>query len=347
MPGGLTLLESAAADIPTPPAGKVTVFFEIGVGPVYKDDTGTVFLLAGPTGAAGPQGVPGFAEDGLDGDPFLVVGPQGLTGATGATGSTGAQGPIGPALSMMDDQNYENSNLPMQGGSSAASSGSTSNYPAMPRRLYQYSSNGSTATLIFPASSTVTAAGTATFPAGETYTYTRYTSTASNNSGAGVRVGSSAAGNGMTFGRGLPKYQCIFRTGSVGTVIRYFVGLRTPTGTPTTDTENNMAIFRYSTNVPDPGWVGVTVDNVGNVNTTSNIMNFATSNWYLATVEYLSTGAVKFTMQDLTGANGTASATITTANLSLDVALGVHATCSTLESVSKVFDFGAIQLETY
>ncbi len=350
MAGGLTLLISANADIPTPASGKVTVFFSLDFGgPAYKDDTGTAYQLAGPTGAAGPAGSPGFAFDGEDGEPFLVVGPAGSPGPTGATGATGDAGPPGPALVMMDDQNYENSNTPMQGSAAAASI--TQNYPAWPRKIYQFASTGQGTTasvaVTGPETHTVTSAGTITVVGGETYTFSRFTSSAALNSGAGVRIGNGAAGNGYTFGRSLPKYQCIFRTGSVGTLIRYFVGIRLPAGTPNTDTENNMAVFRYSTNVPDGGWVGVTVDNVGNVNTTATIMNFATSNWYHAVVEYLTTGSVKFTITDLTGALGTASATITTANLSLDVALGVHATASTLDGNAKVFDLSGIQLETY
>lgn len=59
MAAGLSLLESAAAAIPTPPAGKVTIFFDIDTGlPSYKNDAGTVSPL-GTEGSAGPQGDPG------------------------------------------------------------------------------------------------------------------------------------------------------------------------------------------------------------------------------------------------------------------------------------------------
>jgi hypothetical protein len=103
MPGGLTLLESLNADIPTPAAGKVTIYFSIDISaPAYKDDVGVVHTLVGPagsTGAAGAQGPAGLAQDGEDGDPFLVVGP---TGPPGNTGATGVAGPVGP-MAVPDD----------------------------------------------------------------------------------------------------------------------------------------------------------------------------------------------------------------------------------------------------
>jgi hypothetical protein len=59
MASGLTLLHSAAADIPTPAAGKVTIFFNTATGlPSYKDDAGSVSPL-GTEGSAGPAGDPG------------------------------------------------------------------------------------------------------------------------------------------------------------------------------------------------------------------------------------------------------------------------------------------------
>jgi hypothetical protein len=85
MPGGLTLLASSNANIPTPASGKVTIFFSTDItAPAYKDDTGTVHTLVGstgPTGASGPVGVPGFAADGDDGE-FIpgLPGPQGNPG---------------------------------------------------------------------------------------------------------------------------------------------------------------------------------------------------------------------------------------------------------------------------
>jgi len=65
MPGGLTLLASLPANIPTPPAGKITIFFNITAGlPYYKDSSGSLFSLLGSTGPQGPQGVPvAFSND--------------------------------------------------------------------------------------------------------------------------------------------------------------------------------------------------------------------------------------------------------------------------------------------
>lgn len=57
MPGGLTLLASTNAAIPTPAAGKSTIFFSTDLGvPAYKDDAGVVHAIPGPTGASGPVG---------------------------------------------------------------------------------------------------------------------------------------------------------------------------------------------------------------------------------------------------------------------------------------------------
>lgn len=94
MPGGLTLLASLDTDIPTPAAGKVTVFFSLDTpGPSYKDDTGTVSPLgvtgasgsAGATGPAGPMSL--FLEDSINGEDG-IPGPPGINGAAGgASGS--------------------------------------------------------------------------------------------------------------------------------------------------------------------------------------------------------------------------------------------------------------------
>lgn len=59
MASGLTLLASDPADVPTPAAGKVTIFFNTLTSlPSYKDDAGSVSPL-GSEGAPGPQGDPG------------------------------------------------------------------------------------------------------------------------------------------------------------------------------------------------------------------------------------------------------------------------------------------------
>lgn len=84
MPGGLTLLQSLPADIPTPAAGKVTIFFNLTSGlPSYKNDVGTVLPL-GATGAQGPIGPPMVVLDEYI-ETNLLAGPSG----SGSGGSGG------------------------------------------------------------------------------------------------------------------------------------------------------------------------------------------------------------------------------------------------------------------
>ncbi len=89
MPGGLTLLASANADIPTPPAGKVTIYFSTNISaPAYKDSTGTVTALqgaAGATGAQGPIGPSVIHEDIIYPDD-LIAAPQ-LSSSSGSSGA--------------------------------------------------------------------------------------------------------------------------------------------------------------------------------------------------------------------------------------------------------------------
>lgn len=90
MPGGLTLLASLNADIPTPASGKATIFFSLDSGvPSYKNDAGTVLPL-GTTGATGPTGATGAAgqpiylmESANEVDAPMIPGAQGATGASG------------------------------------------------------------------------------------------------------------------------------------------------------------------------------------------------------------------------------------------------------------------------
>lgn len=100
MPGGVTFLTSTNAAIPTPAAGKVTVYFSTDLGlPAYKDDAGVVHSLVGGTGSAGPIGPPGgWANEGEPGESFPIPGVPGAAGAAGSNGATGAQGPPGPGV---------------------------------------------------------------------------------------------------------------------------------------------------------------------------------------------------------------------------------------------------------
>jgi hypothetical protein len=123
MPGGLTLLASLNADIPTPASNKVTIYFSLDlIAPAYKDDTGTVFPL---TGASGPQGATGVGLPGGDGnDGDTVVGPPGPQGNPGPTGATGDQGGIGLALPFLFDTNeIEPMMIPGPAGSTGLAAG--------------------------------------------------------------------------------------------------------------------------------------------------------------------------------------------------------------------------------
>ena len=62
MAAGLTLLASAPDAVPTPAAGKVTIFFNTATSlPSYKDENGDVSPLGteGPPGDQGDPGPPG------------------------------------------------------------------------------------------------------------------------------------------------------------------------------------------------------------------------------------------------------------------------------------------------
>lgn len=90
MPGGLTLLASTNAGIPTPASGKVTIFYSTDLSlPAYKDDVGVVHSLLGATGAVGPTGIQG-PEGEMPDFPLALPGPQGNPGVTGSAGPIGA-----------------------------------------------------------------------------------------------------------------------------------------------------------------------------------------------------------------------------------------------------------------
>lgn len=87
MPGGVTFLASLNADIPTPAAGKATVFFSLDSGvPSYKNSAGTVLPLGtnGLTGATGPTGPAlGLLWEANEIEPMMIAGPVGPAGASG------------------------------------------------------------------------------------------------------------------------------------------------------------------------------------------------------------------------------------------------------------------------
>jgi hypothetical protein len=78
MPGGITLIEATPASIPTPAAGKDTIFIDstaIPPVPSYKNSAGAVAPLGtnGATGAAGPIGPVIMGLDGSDGEPGIII----------------------------------------------------------------------------------------------------------------------------------------------------------------------------------------------------------------------------------------------------------------------------------
>lgn len=118
MPGGLTLLASTNALIPSPATGKVTIYFSTDLGaPAYKDEFGVVHPLTGPTGATGQPGPTGIQGDQGDEPDFLI--PQGNQGVQGVTG---AQGPPSPVFIGADGDDGEQG-IGIPGSPGASSTG--------------------------------------------------------------------------------------------------------------------------------------------------------------------------------------------------------------------------------
>lgn len=165
----------------------------------------------------------------------------------------------------------------------------------------------------------------------------RNTTSASANNTSGMRWHTGTITQELTSGFALPKCRFKIRTGSDITTLRFLIGLRIAAATPLADTENNMCLIRYSTNVPDTGWTAVTVDNVGNVNS-SNIVAIAADTIYDMTIEYLSATEVRFTV------NGT-SVTITHASQIPTANITPHATVTTLAASARFFDWYNMSLD--
>lgn len=89
-PSGIRLVETAAADIPTPPANKAWIFVNSATGePSYKDDAGATTSLKGATGATGANATDGkHAISILAGhiQPSVTGGCSAVTSAAGASG---------------------------------------------------------------------------------------------------------------------------------------------------------------------------------------------------------------------------------------------------------------------
>lgn len=90
----MRLFEMAAADVPTPPSGKSSLFIDSATGEwSYKDDTGAVTSLQGPAGAGVPVGgTAGQALTKIDGTDYNTQWstPVTYTGTAGSIALTGS-----------------------------------------------------------------------------------------------------------------------------------------------------------------------------------------------------------------------------------------------------------------
>jgi hypothetical protein len=120
----------------------------------------------------------------------------------------------------------------------------------------------------------------------------------------------------------LPVFKMRIRTGASIANMRILAGLNMSIGgvnadLPNTATEKGL-YFRYSTSVPDAGWVGMTVDAARTVS--SQILAIATSTIYLLTITVNSTTSVTF---DINGSSQTITTTIpATTPIGWEVLLG-------------------------
>lgn len=119
MPGGLTLLTGTGASIPSPPVGKITIFFNTDTNlPSYKDSAGIIYSLVGSIGLTGSLGIPGEQGDEPD---FLIA----LPGPQGNPGPTGTQGPLGPVMVLEDGEDGQDSFIPGPAGAAGVSGSTT------------------------------------------------------------------------------------------------------------------------------------------------------------------------------------------------------------------------------
>lgn len=79
-----------------------------------------------------------------------------------------------------------------------------------------------------------------------------------------------------------PVYEAVIQTGAAGdiTSIRFFMGLFSTTPAAADDPSASGIGFRYSTNVPDAGWVGLVSSGAGNVSTTASLATVAATTVY-------------------------------------------------------------------
>lgn len=365
---GITFLRAHNADIPTPISGKVTVFFSIEEGgPAYKDDTGAVFPLEGPAGATGPSGPAIHGLDGADAELLFVPGPTGNTGPIGSTGATGAAGPAGPIgfgmdgadgeyvpgipgpqgnigvtgaqgppgspIVMMDDQNYEESNVPMRPSSSGSTSASADETrllpkPTLKRWAFVQPLNG---TQLGVGIATATPSGAASF---------------TDATGTWERFNSSTSGVVCTWGFnnifGWPDANITLiarvRTGSDLTNVRIFLGAKTNDFTNADTLSSDGITFRYSTVAGDGGWIGVN-KNAGGQSVTGTIAAIAVDTTYILKFVVSGNGTnVAFSV------NGGTPVNLTT-NIPIGSALTGKIAMIPQAAVSKTFYVSALYME--
>lgn len=295
--------------------------------------------VPGSQGATGSVGPPGqgvyFIEDGIDGnDGFNIPNP----GPQGATGDTGA---IGPAVLLIESGIDGEDGIPGANGVIGVDGESSDLFP---RKTYQSRATAENAVEPFSdwynGTDVTTLAGTQSQPGADASgTWLRSTSTTTVNTSAGLRWHTGTTTQELTAGFALPRVRFKIRTGASVLNIRILIGLRVAAATPTADTETNWAMIRYSTNVPDGGFVGVTVDAAGNVNTTATILAIAANTIYEIEIEYISATEVKFTVN-------AATQTITHASQIPTANITPHCTVTTLlAGASKVIDFSIMSLD--
>lgn len=285
----------------------------------------------------GPPGLDG--SDGIDGD----AGPPGQS-IQGQQGITGSVGPAGQGVYFVEDGIDGNDGFNIPNPGPQGQTGATgSSFDLFPRKTFQSRAIAENITEPFSdwynGVDVYSAAGTQSNPGPDAAgTWLRNTSVATTGSSTGLRWHSGNTAQELTAGFSLPRIRFKIRTGSSIAACRYLIGLRLAATTPAADTENNIVLIRYSTNVPDGGFVGVTVDASGNVNTTATIIAIAASTIYELEVRYISSTEVRFTI------NGV-SQTITHASQIPTAGITPHCTVTTLANVAKVFDFSVMYLD--
>jgi hypothetical protein len=164
--------------------------------------------------------------------------------------------------------------------------------------------------------------------------WARPTSTAGN----ACRVSAAAAFCRMEH---LPKFVARVRTPAVITSNRFLIGINesfagVDTDTPNTGTQRGIYV-RYSTAIPDGGWVVQTVDGSGRT-TSSTITSIAGSTIYLIQITVNSTSSITVDI------NGTAVTVV--ANIVTGVNLGYEILARDLAATTKSIDVESIYLES-